>query len=125
MIFFFFLFLKANIKYENLICAHCSGNSKSNQNGIPEPLSCCYQCGMALHTTCANITGKCKTPSQVLLYMLITKGSKWYCEKCRTCDTCDDTQKGPCLLCCNSCGKNFHLTCLNPVPDKKPKCPWR
>uniref|UniRef100_T1GTJ0 PHD-type domain-containing protein n=1 Tax=Megaselia scalaris TaxID=36166 RepID=T1GTJ0_MEGSC len=77
--------------------------------------------------TCANIAGKCKSQSQVLLYMLVTKGSRWYCTNCQECDACDDdpADKGPCVLGCHTCHKVFHLNCLNPMPDKKLKNPWR
>ncbi|XP_055836613.1 uncharacterized protein LOC129905215 isoform X2 [Episyrphus balteatus] len=107
------------------MCSQCCGTSERNGSGIPEPLSSCDNCGMSLHTTCANIAGKCKSQSQVLLYILSTKGNKWHCYKCKACDSCNDRHKGPCLLDCYLCQKSFHLTCLNPASDKKPKCPWR
>lgn len=115
------------IKKGDPTCAQCSGSDERNQNGIPEPLSSCDKCGMSLHTTCANIAGKCKSQSQVLLYMLVTKGSRWYCTNCQECDACDDdpADKGPCVLGCHTCHKVFHLNCLNPMPDKKLKNPWR
>ncbi|XP_064544319.1 histone acetyltransferase KAT6B isoform X2 [Drosophila montana] len=106
-------------------CTHCSGNYQKNLNGIPEPLSSCKQCGISLHTTCANIAGKCKSQSYVLLYMLVTKGSLWNCQKCADCVVCKLRNRGPCLLQCFACKNHFHLTCLDTVPDKKPKHPYR
>ncbi|XP_017868374.1 PREDICTED: histone acetyltransferase KAT6A isoform X1 [Drosophila arizonae] len=106
-------------------CTHCSGNSQKNLNGIPEPLSSCKQCGISLHTTCANIAGKCKSQSYVLLYMLVTKGSLWKCQKCADCVVCKMRNRGPCLLQCFACKNHFHLTCLDTIPDKKPKHPYR
>lgn len=106
-------------------CTHCSGNSQKNLNGIPEPLSSCKQCGISLHTTCANIAGKCKSQSYVLLYMLVTKGSLWNCQKCADCVVCKMRNRGPCLLQCFACKNHFHLTCLDTIPDKKPKHPYR
>ncbi|KAH8398226.1 hypothetical protein KR222_007098, partial [Zaprionus bogoriensis] len=106
-------------------CTHCSGNSQKNLNGIPEPLSSCKQCGISLHTTCANIAGRCKSQSYVLLYMLVTKGTLWHCQKCAECVVCKIRNRGPCLLQCFVCKSHFHLTCLDTIPDKKPKHPYR
>lgn len=30
-----------------------------------------------------------------------------------------------CLLCCCSCERNYHMGCLDPPAERKPKCPWR
>ncbi|KAH8333279.1 hypothetical protein KR074_008145 [Drosophila pseudoananassae] len=106
-------------------CTHCSGNAQKNLNGIPEPLSSCKQCGISLHTTCANIAGKCKSQSYVLLYMLVTKGTIWECQNCADCVVCKMRNRGPCLLQCFVCKDHFHLTCLDTIPDKKPKHPYR
>ncbi|EDV56954.1 histone acetyltransferase KAT6A [Drosophila erecta] len=106
-------------------CTHCSGNSQKNLNGIPEPLSSCKQCGISLHTTCANIAGRCKSQSYVLLYMLVTKGTIWDCQNCADCAVCKMRNRGPCLLQCFVCKDHFHLTCLDTIPDKKPKHPYR
>ncbi|KAI8040013.1 histone acetyltransferase KAT6A [Drosophila gunungcola] len=106
-------------------CTHCSGNSQKNLNGIPEPLSSCKQCGISLHTTCANIAGRCKSQSYVLLYMLVTKGTIWDCQNCADCSVCKMRNRGPCLLQCFVCKDHFHLTCLDTIPDKKPKHPYR
>lgn len=57
--------------------------------------------------------------------MLVTKGSSWYCENCVKCSACGKGNKGPCLLQCFVCQKNFHLNCLDTIPDKKPKHPYR
>uniref|UniRef100_A0A1B0G7E2 histone acetyltransferase n=1 Tax=Glossina morsitans morsitans TaxID=37546 RepID=A0A1B0G7E2_GLOMM len=113
------------VQIGNDVCKHCSGNAQKNLNGIPEPLSSCKQCGISLHTTCANIAAKCKTQSFVLLYMLVTKGTSWYCENCVKCNVCGKGNKGPCLLQCFVCQKNYHLSCLDTIPDKKPKHPYR
>ncbi|KAH8309166.1 hypothetical protein KR059_006549 [Drosophila kikkawai] len=106
-------------------CTHCSGNAQKNLNGIPEPLSSCKQCGISLHTTCANIAGRCKSQSYVLLYMLVTKGTNWDCQNCADCAVCKMRNRGPCLLQCFVCKDHFHLTCLDTIPDKKPKHPYR
>nr|XP_016928754.1 histone acetyltransferase KAT6A [Drosophila suzukii] len=106
-------------------CTHCAGNSQKNLNGIPEPLSSCKQCGISLHTTCANIAGRCKSQSYVLLYMLVTKGTIWDCQNCADCAVCKMRNRGPCLLQCFVCKDHFHLTCLDTIPDKKPKHPYR
>lgn len=86
---------------------------------------------MSLHSTCANKSANTTIP----LTLLVKKGSKWFCDECKpVCNGChhenkDNTEHhgvgGICLLGCCTCDKNFHLNCLNPVPDKKPKSPWR
>lgn len=103
-------------------CAECSGNEIKGPKGQPEPLSSCDGCGMTLHSTCANNFGKNLT--NIPLTLLVAKGSKWYCEDCKSCESCNSSDLGPHLDCC-SCHKNYHFSCLDPVPDKKPKCPWR
>lgn len=30
-----------------------------------------------------------------------------------------------CLLCCCNCDRNYHMGCLDPPAERKPKCPWR
>lgn len=74
-----------------------------------------------MHTTCANIGAK----TTIQLTTLVAKGSKWFCVKCKTCEGCNTTEKGQCLLGCLDCNKNYHFECLDPVPNKKTKCPWR
>lgn len=107
------------------MCAECLGTDTKGPKG-PEPLSSCNGCGMSLHSTCANNAAK-NLPHTIELLKLVTKGNKWFCEECKTCDSCYNStvDKGNCLLDCCTCHKNFHFACLNPVPDKKIKCPWR
>lgn len=107
----------------NAVCAECLGNSLKNPKGLPEPLSSCTGCGKSVHTSCANTASK--TSQNVQLINLVAKGSKWYCDDCKSCDACSKKQAGFCLMDCCGCHKNFHLTCLDPVPEKKVKCPWR
>lgn len=58
--------------------------------------------------------------------MLVTKGTVWHCDGCVKCHVCGNkSSKGPCLLQCFVCQKNFHLGCLDTIPDKKPKHPYR
>lgn len=109
---------------KSLICIECRGTSQSNLAGIPELLSSCNGCGISLHTTCANKLANIAMP--VPLAHLVKKGSRWLCNECHpACGSCKNTNKGTCLLMCSTCDKNFHLSCLDPVPEKKPKCPWR
>lgn len=106
------------------VCAECLEPDSTGPNGEPEPLCACNGCGLSLHTTCANNGSGGKHTTNVPLSMLVAKGSKWFCEECKTCAACDAKEKGPCLGCGN-CEKSYHFSCLNPVPEKKPKCPWR
>ncbi|XP_063696559.1 histone acetyltransferase KAT6B-like isoform X2 [Culicoides brevitarsis] len=107
----------------NAVCAECLGNSLKNPKGLPEPLSSCFDCGKSVHTSCANTASK--TSSHIQLINLVANGTKWYCDDCKSCDGCSKKQAGFCLMDCCGCHKNFHLTCLDPVPEKKVKCPWR
>lgn len=94
-----------------------------NPKGLPEPLSSCTGCGKSVHTSCANTASK--TSQQIQLINLVANGSKWYCDDCKSCDGCSKKQAGFCLMDCCGCHKNFHLACLDPVPEKKVKCAWR
>ncbi|XP_059621865.1 histone acetyltransferase KAT6A-like isoform X2 [Phlebotomus argentipes] len=108
------------------VCAECLGTELKGPRGVPEILSSCGACGMAMHTTCANMTSRKGAP-HVELSALVAKGSAWYCEECRSCEGCNSStaENGPCLLGCFACHKNYHFSCLDPVPVKKIKCPWR
>lgn len=106
------------------ICAECFNNASKGPNGRPEPLTACEGCGVSLHSSCASLSAN--TTETVPLALLVKKGSKWFCEECRSvCESCHASARGTCLLGCCGCEKNYHLSCLDPVPDKKPKCPWR
>lgn len=105
------------------MCTECSGTDAKGPKGTPEPLSSCSGCSKSIHSTCANVT--CNTDTTIELTTLVAKGTKWYCEDCKSCDGCSDTKTGGLCLGCCGCHKNFHLTCLDPVPEKKVKRPWR
>lgn len=107
-----------------LVCAECLGTESKGPRGVPESLSSCDDCGRSLHSTCANTNSK--GSHRIELSALVARGSKWYCDECSSCDSCkSNADKGPCLLGCCTCHKNFHFGCLDPVPEKKAKCPWR
>lgn len=99
---------------------------KKQSNG-----SSCEGCGISINSTIngripfPSSTQKLKVNYLTQLSALESKGCKWYCDKCRSCAECHSNDRGFCLLGCCECEKNFHFSCLNPVPDKKPKCPWR
>lgn len=108
-------------------CYECNGTASRGPSGSAELLSSCSNCGLSLHTTCANKLANILT-TPVPLSLLVKKGSKWICRDCQSnCGSCKsvNTNKGICLLICCTCDKNYHLNCLDPVPMKKPKCPWR
>lgn len=95
----------------NIVCVECLGTEAKGPSGLPEPLSSCNGCGMSLHNKCAN-----GDDTTVPLAALVKKGNKWYCEECKSCDSCStQNEKGPCVLSCNYCLKNFHFTCMDPV----------
>ncbi|XP_063903929.1 histone acetyltransferase KAT6A isoform X2 [Zophobas morio] len=99
------------------ICTECLGTESKNRNGAPEKLSACSECGSLVHLTCTSAGPELAT--------LLSKGGKWFCEDCKTCDGCGNTGVSTCLLCCCSCERNYHMDCLDPPAEKKPKCPWR
>uniref|UniRef100_A0A1Y1N3P4 histone acetyltransferase n=2 Tax=Photinus pyralis TaxID=7054 RepID=A0A1Y1N3P4_PHOPY len=99
------------------ICMECLGTEAKNSNGLFEKLSACSGCGSCVHVSCTN--------SGPELGLLIAKGSKWYCEDCRTCNSCEKVNVSTCLLCCCNCDRIYHMSCLEPPPERKPKCPWR
>jgi histone acetyltransferase MYST4 len=116
------------------------GTESKNRHGVAEKLSACSECGALVHLTCTSAGPE--------LAALLSKGGKWFCEDCKTCDGCGtnrtsilstctitlslgnlsfagNTGVSTCLLCCCSCERNYHMDCLDPPADKKPKCPWR
>ncbi|KAK9887773.1 hypothetical protein WA026_000088 [Henosepilachna vigintioctopunctata] len=99
------------------ICSECLGTEANNKNGIPEKLSSCEGCCSLVHLSC--------TTAGPELAALLSKGGRWFCEECKTCDGCDNTGVSTCLLCCCSCERKYHMGCLDPPAEKKPKCPWR
>lgn len=109
----------------NEVCAECLGTEMKGPRGMAEAMTSCETCGRSLHQTCANLMYKGSRRVELTQYSL--HGSKWYCDECRICDSCNKStaEKGPCLLSCCTCHKSFHFGCLNPVPEKKVKCPWR
>ncbi|RZC35805.1 histone acetyltransferase KAT6B [Asbolus verrucosus] len=99
------------------ICTECLGTETKNRHGVAEKLSACSECGALVHLTCTSAGPE--------LAGLLSKGGKWFCEDCKTCDGCGNTGVSTCLLCCCSCERNYHMDCLDPPAEKKPKCPWR
>ncbi|XP_057653464.1 histone acetyltransferase KAT6A isoform X2 [Diorhabda carinulata] len=99
------------------ICSECLGTETKNRNGVFEKLSACFECGALVHLSC--------TSKEQELSTLLVKGGKWFCEECKTCDGCGNTGISMCLLCCCSCDRKYHMGCLDPPAEKKPKCPWR
>ncbi|KAK4873761.1 hypothetical protein RN001_013121 [Aquatica leii] len=99
------------------ICIECLGTEAKNSNGTFEKLSACSGCGSCVHVSCTN--------SGPELGLLIAKGSKWYCDDCKTCDSCGKSNVSTCLLCCCNCDRIYHMSCLEPPAERKPKCPWR
>lgn len=99
------------------ICGECLGTEQNNKQGLAEKLSACAGCGSFVHLSC--------TTGGVELSILISKGGKWFCEDCKTCDGCGNAGVALCLLCCCNCQRQYHMKCLDPPAEKKPKCPWR
>ncbi|CAG9856989.1 unnamed protein product [Phyllotreta striolata] len=99
------------------ICSECLGTEAKNRKGAFEKLSACSECGSMVHLSC--------TSNEPELIALLLKGGKWFCEDCKTCDGCGNIGISMCLLCCCSCERKYHMGCLDPPAEKKPKCPWR
>ncbi|CAH0564032.1 unnamed protein product [Brassicogethes aeneus] len=99
------------------ICSECLGTESNNGKGVSEKLSACSECGSFVHLSC--------TQAGPELAGLLAKGGKWFCEDCKICDGCGNSGVSTCLLCCCGCDRNYHMGCLDPPAEKKPKCPWR
>ncbi|KAE8748833.1 hypothetical protein FOCC_FOCC004427 [Frankliniella occidentalis] len=104
------------------ICSECLGTDK-NANGEEEALSECAGCGACVHLSCVSLPGSATTNQFIAL--LSQPGAAWYCEECRTCCKCDKAKDQVCLLGCVNCDRAFHMGCLEPPAERKPKCPWQ
>ncbi|XP_055613729.1 histone acetyltransferase KAT6A isoform X2 [Uranotaenia lowii] len=110
-------------KVTNIVCVECLGTDTKGPAGVPDPLSSCSGCGVSLHNTCANTNS-----TDLPLAALVKRGTKWYCEECKICDGCStQNEKGPCLISCSDCTKNYHFSCMAPGTgdNKILKTAWR
>lgn len=138
---FLFFFFPNKKTSKTSVCVECRGTAVKGPTGTAELLSSCCGCGISLHSSCASKLANLAS-NVVPLSILVKKGSKWLCKECQpNCSACktsttaasatatatssSSNSKGVCLLTCCTCDKNYHLCCLDPVPVKKPKCPWR
>lgn len=101
------------------ICGECLGTAAKNRLGKEEPLSSCAECGASIHLSCSP--GGYGNEFAVQL----KKGGHWVCEECSTCKGCGRPNDQTCLLCCSVCSAPYHWSCLDPMPDRRPKRPWR
>ncbi|CAH1136158.1 unnamed protein product [Ceutorhynchus assimilis] len=94
------------------ICLECLGTEAKNKK-----FSACSECSSSVHISCTSGASE--------MQAFLSKGGKWFCEECKVCDGCGNSGVSTCLLCCCNCDKKYHIGCLDPPLDKKPKCPWR
>ncbi|KAK3928002.1 Histone acetyltransferase KAT6A [Frankliniella fusca] len=104
------------------ICSECLGTHK-NSSGQEEALSECAGCGACVHLSCVSLPGSSSTNQFIAL--LSQPGAAWYCEECRTCCKCEKAKDQVCLLGCVNCDRAYHMGCLEPPAERKPKCPWQ
>ncbi|CRK92146.1 CLUMA_CG005710, isoform B [Clunio marinus] len=115
---------KVEVNRQTAICAKCLGTDLKNPQHLAEKLSACCGCNDShLHSSCAINESKSKV--QINLVNFVNSGNKWFCSECRNCDGCKSVDKEPCLISCNDCHKNFHLTCVTSPIDKKSKSLWK
>ncbi|XP_050429991.1 histone acetyltransferase KAT6B isoform X2 [Adelges cooleyi] len=104
------------------VCADCLGTSAKNQCGEAEELKRCRGgCGVSLHPSCLALKGSGP------LTALLARGSRWFCQDCRACSAipkCSVTEQ-IFLLNCDTCDRGYHMQCLQPPADEKPKSAWR
>ncbi|XP_050534084.1 histone acetyltransferase KAT6B isoform X1 [Daktulosphaira vitifoliae] len=105
-----------------MVCADCLGTSLRNQCGEAEELKQCRGgCGVSLHPSCLALKGTGP------LTALLARGSRWFCQDCRACSAipkCSVTEQ-IFLLNCDTCDRGYHMQCLQPSADDKPKSAWR
>nr|CAD7425881.1 unnamed protein product [Timema monikensis] len=101
------------------ICSECLGTSSKNKHGCEEVLSSCAECGLSVHLSCLPANQGSE------LSVLLDKGNRWFCEDCRTCASCNEPADQTCVLCCRDCDRGYHMGCLDPPTDRRPKAPWR
>lgn len=111
----------------NAVCIKCLGSELNNLQNLAEKLSACCGCKKThLHSSCAVPTTSKPNKNHIQLTSFVASGNKWFCEDCKSCDRCNLKQKGPCLINCSECHKNFHLACTSSaVLDKKFKTLWK
>ncbi|XP_075238647.1 histone acetyltransferase enoki mushroom isoform X2 [Lycorma delicatula] len=100
------------------ICIECLGTAEKNQHGEAEELSACVGCGTSVHLSCV-------TNAELVTLLRLGKGGRWFCEECRTCAGCNTAKDQTCLLNCHTCDRGYHIGCLEPPADRRPKAPWR
>ncbi|XP_039291756.1 histone acetyltransferase KAT6B isoform X2 [Nilaparvata lugens] len=105
------------------ICSECLGTAEKNGAGEAEELSACGGCGgTSVHLSCigASLSAELAT-----LLRLGKPPSKWFCEECRVCAGCNAAKDQICLLNCRTCERGYHVECLEPPAERRPKTPWR
>jgi len=104
------------------VCTACLGTAAINQCGEAEDLKQCRGgCGVSLHPSCLAMKGSGP------LTALLARGSRWFCQDCRTCSaipSCSVTEH-MFLLNCDTCDRGYHMQCLQPPAGDKPKSAWR
>lgn len=115
-----------NAQRVNAICVKCLGSDLKNSQNLAEPLKACCECKKTyLHSSCAVPTGKISKNLIIQLSSFVESGNKWYCAECKSCARCNQQDRGPCLISCSDCHKNFHISCGSSPIDKKYKSLWR
>jgi len=98
------------------ICCECLGTVEKNPQGETEQLVSCWGCGQSVHPSCRVYS------TELTRYF---EDIGWTCDDCKACIVCElssnESEKSEDLMICEYCDQGVHLSCLNPVPDKRPK----
>merc|ERR1712045_206638 len=98
------------------ICCECLGTVGANPSGEEEHLVSCWGCGQSVHPSCRVYS------NELTAYF---EENGWTCDDCKPCIVCQlspsEREKSEHLMICEYCDQGVHLSCLHPVPDKRPK----
>ncbi|KAF8624525.1 hypothetical protein AX15_005836 [Amanita polypyramis BW_CC] len=95
-------------------CGFCQGNDNKNEDGIPEQMVTCDECGRSGHPTCMNLT---EIGDVVRQY-------PWKCIECKNCEICQEKGDDDRILFCDFCDRGWHMDCINPPIREAPTGKW-
>ncbi|CAL1716779.1 unnamed protein product [Somion occarium] len=95
-------------------CGFCQGDDNKNNNGFPEPLLTCSECGRSGHPSCLQLEELGGT----------LRSYPWKCAECKSCEVCNEKSGDSNMLICDACDRGWHMGCLQPPLTEEPPGKW-